>query len=141
MPEDERAALDSRMEGLQGKIREVMSEIKDVDQALKEEVRDLNRQVATNVLGTLMSDLRPRYKDLDPLSSTSAGWSKTCSKTSRQFRPSDEPQLPIPGLRMPRQEPDLARYEVNLIVDNGAADRRPGDHREQPHLRQSRRPH
>ena len=125
MPEDERKELDSRMEGLQEKIREVMSEVKDVDQALKEEVRDLNRQVATNVLGTLMSDLRRRYKDLDTVIEHLRRMEQDVLENIEQFRPSDEPQLPIPGLRMPRQEPDLARYEVNLIVDNGAADGAP----------------
>ena len=125
MPEGERKELDSRMEGLQGKIREVMSEIKDVDQALKEEVRDLNRQVATNVLGTLMSDLRPSYKGLDPVLEHLRRMEQDVLENIEQFRPSDEPQLPIPGLSLPRQEPDLARYEVNLIVDNGAADGAP----------------
>ncbi len=125
MPEDERKELDSRMEGLQEKIREVMSEIKDVDHALKEEVRDLNRQVATNVLGTLMSDLRPRYEHLDTVTEHLRRMEQDVLENIEQFRPSDEPQLPIPGLRMPRQEPDLARYEVNLIVDNGAAEGAP----------------
>ena len=125
MPEDERKELDSRMEGLQEKIREVMSEVKDVDLALKEEVRDLNRQVATNVLGTLMSDLRDRYKDLDAVIEHLRRMEQDVLENIEQFRPGDEPQLPIPGLRMPRQEPDLARYEANLIVDNGAADGAP----------------
>ena len=125
MPEDERSELDSRMEGLQEKIRGVMSEIKDVDHGLKEELRDLNRQVATNVLGTLMSDLKPRYKDLDAVVEHLRRMEQDVLENIEQFRPSDEPQLPIPGLRMPRQEPDLARYEVNLIVDNGGTEGAP----------------
>ncbi|NKB89762.1 MAG: AAA family ATPase [Acidobacteria bacterium] len=120
MPEDERTELDSRMEELQTHIREVMSEVKDVDHALKEELKDLNRQVAMNVLGTLMLDIGRRYRDLDGVAEHLRQFEQDVLENIDQFKPQDEPQLPIPGLKMQKQEPDLNRYQVNLVVDNGA---------------------
>lgn len=121
MGEEERAELDERMEGLQEKIREVMSEVKDIDQALKDDLRELNRQVAMNVLGTLMQDLRRRYKKIDGVPEFLDKIEKDILENIDSFRAQEEPQLSIPGLRMPRQEPDLTRYQLNLVVDNSGA--------------------
>jgi len=125
MPEDEREELDSRMEDLQERIREVMSEVKDVERALREELRDLNRQVAMNVLGTLMLDIGGGYRDLDGVSEHLRQLEQDVLENIEQFKPQEEPSLPIPGLKMPKQEPDLNRYSVNLVVDNGASDGAP----------------
>jgi len=125
MPEDEREELDSRMEDLQAHIREVMSEVKGVDHALREELRDLNRQVAMNVLGTLMVDIGRGYRDLDGVSEHLRQLEQDVLENIEQFKPQEESSLPIPGLRMPKQEPDLNRYTVNLVVDNGASDGAP----------------
>ncbi len=120
--EEKRQKLDARMEELQGKIRDAMSDVKDVDHAMKEDVRDLNRQVAMNVLGTLMQDLRGDYSQHDELVEYLRGLEHDVLENIDQFRAQEEPSLPIPGLRLPRQEPDLGRYAVNLVVDNGATD-------------------
>jgi predicted ATP-dependent protease len=125
MPEEARSELDAQMEEMQTRIRDVMAEIKDVDQALKEEMRDLNRQVAMNVLGTLMLDLKNRYRELDDVSEYLRQMEQDVLENIDQFKQQEEPQLPIPGLRMPRQEADLSRYSVNLAVDNGASDGAP----------------
>lgn len=125
MPEEEREALDSRMEAMQQHIREVMSEVKDVDHALREELRDLNRQVAMNVLGTLMLDLGNAYRDLDGASEHLRQLEQDVLENIDQFKPQEEVSLPIPGLKLPKQEPDLNRYSVNLVVDNGASDGAP----------------
>ena len=34
------------------------------------------------------------------------------------FRETEEQPTPIPGLRLPRQEPDFSRYKINVVVDN-----------------------
>lgn len=125
MGEEERKELDSRMEGLQERIREVMAEVRDVDHALKDEVRDLNRQVANNVLGTLMLDLKRRYRKLDDVMQFLQAVEQDVLHNIDQFRTQEEPQIPIPGLRMPQKEPDLTRYAVNVVVDNGSREGAP----------------
>jgi predicted ATP-dependent protease len=125
MPDDQRKELDARMEDLQTHIREVMSQVKDIDHALKEEIRDLNRQVAMNVLGTLMLDIARRYRKLDDVREYLRQFEQDVLEHIEQFKPQEEPALPIPGLRMPQAEPDLNRYSVNLVVDNGASDGAP----------------
>jgi len=125
MPEDERTALDSRMEDLQTHIREVMSDIKDLGHTQKEEQRDLNRQIAMNVLGTLMLNITKRYQDLDGVSEYLRQFEQDVLENIEQFKPQEEPSLLIPGLKMPKQEPDLNRYSLNLVVDNGASDGAP----------------
>ncbi len=125
MDEQARAELDGRMERLQARIRDVMAEIKEVDQALKAELRELNRQVALNVLGTLLMDLRQRYRKLPAVLEYLRQLESDVLQNIDQFRAQEEASLPIPGLRVQKQEPDLTRYAVNLVVDNGAADSPP----------------
>lgn len=120
MDEEDRKQVDGRMEELQAKIRAVMSDVKDVDHDLKEEIRELSREVAMNVLGTLMLDPKRRYKKLAGVMEYLRKFEQDVLENIEQFRAQEEPQLPIPGLRLPKQEPDLTRYGINLVVDNGA---------------------
>ena len=118
MDEAERKDLDEQMEELEKEVRDVMAEVKVVDQAMKEQLRDLNQQVAMNVLGTLMLDLKKRYSDFAQVSDYLQEVQKDIVDNIERFREREEPVMPIPGLRMPRQEPDFSRYEVNVVVDN-----------------------
>ncbi len=118
MEEKQRADLDERMEKLEKEVREVMAEVKVVDQAMKAQLRDLNQQVAMNVLGNLMLDLRKRYLDFAKVSTYLEAVQKDIVDNIEHFRETEEPAMPIPGLRLPRQEPDFSRYEVNVVVDN-----------------------
>ena len=118
LEEKQRADLDERMEKLEKEVREVMAEVKVVDQAMKEQLRDLNQQVAMNVLGNLMLDLKKRYLEFSKVSQYLEAVQKDIVDNIEHFRETEEPTMPIPGLRLPRQEPDLSRYEVNVVVDN-----------------------
>ena len=118
MEEKQRADLDERMEKLEKEVREVMAEVKVVDQAMKGQLRDLNQQVAMNVLGNLMLDLRKRYLEFSKVSEYLEAVQKDIVDNIEHFRETEEPAMPIPGFRLPRQEPDLSRYEVNVVVDN-----------------------
>ena len=77
-------------------------------------------------LGRVLRHLRPALRDgyLDQrevlLMSAYQEFEHDVLENIEQFKPQEEPQLPIPGLKMQKQEPDLNRYQVNLVVDNGA---------------------
>lgn len=125
MSDDERASLDSQMEELEKEVRDVMSEIKLVDQAMKDEIKELNRQVAMNVLGTLMMDLKDRYDDEEEVLEYFEAVQKDIVDNIENFREQEEQQIPIPGLRAARQEPDFSRYQVNVVVDNSGTEGAP----------------
>ena len=118
MEDAARKSLDEQMEELEGEVREVMAEIKVIDQALKEELKDLNQQVAMNVLGALMLHLKQRYQDYEFVIQYLDTVQKDIVDNIEHFREQEEPAMPIPGLRVQRQEPDFSRYEVNVVVDN-----------------------
>ena len=113
-----RAELDEQMEELEKEVRGVMAEVKTVDQAMKEQLRDLNQQVAMNVLGSLMIDLKRTYSEYPSVSEYLQAVQKDIVDNIEHFRGTEEQPMPIPGLRLPRQEPDFSRYEVNVVVDN-----------------------
>ncbi|MFW6198218.1 MAG: AAA family ATPase [Acidobacteriota bacterium] len=129
MGDEEREQLDEKMEELQARIRDVMSDVKQIDDELKEELRELNRQVAMNVLGTVMVTLRERYRDYDEILEYLEQVQRDIIDNLESFREDDQEQaqqLPIPGLRMrQQQEQDLTRYKVNLVVDNGSCESPP----------------
>ncbi len=118
LKEEPRTELDEQMERLEKEVREVMAEVKAVDQAMKEQLRDLNQQVAMNVLGTLMVDLKRTYAEYPSVSEYLQAVQKDIVDNIEHFRETEEPPMPIPGLRLPRHEPDFSRYEVNVVVDN-----------------------
>ena len=118
MEEADRKRLDAQMEELEKEVREVMGEVKVVDQAMKEELRELNQQMAMNVLGTLMHDLKERYTDYPKITEYLGAVQKDIVDNIEHFREAEDQPMPIPGLRLPRQEPDFSRYEVNVVVDN-----------------------
>ncbi len=118
MEDGDRKSLDEQMEELEGEVREVMAEIKIIEQALKDELRDLNQQVAMNVLGALMLHLKQSYQDYELVIKYLDTVQKDIVDNIEHFREQEEPAMPIPGLRVPRQEPDFSRYEVNVVVDN-----------------------
>jgi len=118
MDEEPRSELDEQMEELEKEVREVMAEVKIVDQAMKEQLRDLNQQVAMNVLGTLMLDLKRTYSDYASVSEYLQEIQKDIVDNIETFRGTEEAPMPIPGLRLPRAEPDFSRYVVNVVVDN-----------------------
>jgi lon-related putative ATP-dependent protease len=118
MEEAARNELDEHMEQLEKEVREVMAEVKEVDQTMKEQLRDLNQQVAMNVLGTLMLDLKRSYAEYPSVSEYLQAVQKDIVENIESFRETEETPMPIPGLRLPRQEPDFSRYEVNVVVDN-----------------------
>lgn len=118
MEEADRTELDGQMEELEKEVREVMGEVKEVEQKMKGQLRDLNQQVAMNVLGTLMLDLKRTYSEFSQVSEYLQTVQKDIVDNIEHFRENEEPPMPIPGLRIPRQEPDFSRYEVNVVVDN-----------------------
>ncbi|MCZ6508700.1 MAG: ATP-binding protein, partial [Acidobacteria bacterium] len=118
LKEEPRDELDEQMERLEKEVREVMAEVKAVDQAMKEQLRDLNQQVAMNVLGTLMVDLKRTYAEYPNVSEHLQAVQKDIVDNIEHFREPEEQPMPIPGLRLPRNEPDFSRYEVNVVVDN-----------------------
>ena len=118
LKEEPRSELDEQMERLEKEVREVMAEVKAVDQTMKEQLRDLNQQVAMNVLGTLMVDLKRTYAEYPSVSEYLQEVQKDIVDNIEHFRETEEQPMPIPGLRLPRHEPDFSRYKVNVVVDN-----------------------
>ncbi|MCH7824574.1 MAG: AAA family ATPase [Acidobacteria bacterium] len=118
LKEEPRSELDEQMERLEKEVRDVMAEVKAVDQEMKEQLRDLNQQVAMNVLGTLMADLKRAYAEYPSVNEHLQAVEKDIVDNIEHFREIKEQPLPIPGLRLPRHEPDFSRYEVNVVVDN-----------------------
>ncbi|MEC7901287.1 MAG: hypothetical protein VX385_05650, partial [Acidobacteriota bacterium] len=118
LEEGPRSELDEQMEQLEKEVREVLAEVKAVDQALKEQLRDLNQQVAMTVLGTLMVDLKRTYAEHPSVGAYLQAVQKDIVDNIEHFRETEEQPTPIPGLRLPRQEPDFSRYEINVVVDN-----------------------
>lgn len=118
MEEADRSGLDEQMEELEKEVREVMAEVKAVDQTMKEQLRDLNQQIAMNMLGTLMLDVKRTFAEYPNVSEFLQAVQQDIVDNIEHFRESEEQPSPIPGLRIPRQEPDFSRYEINVVVDN-----------------------
>lgn len=110
LPLAEQEAIQTKLEPLRERLEEVMDHLRDLDIALRDEVRELNHRVAATSVEHYFSQLRDLYEQhqvvLDYLSEVR----NDVLDSLDDFAPADDQEE--------HNEPDLRRYQVNLLVDN-----------------------
>jgi lon-related putative ATP-dependent protease len=123
MTEKEQQDLTQRRKTLEGEIREFHVRIHGLEKEAEQELRNLDRQVVTNVLEGRHETLRRTYQDLPAVSAFLERVRDDIVRHYKDFLPREGPAIAIPGLEMRR--PDLTRYLVNLIVERDPTDGAP----------------
>lgn len=116
MTEQEQQDLTERRKALEGEIREFHVRIHGLEKEAEQQLRNLDRQLVTNVLEGRYETMRRTYQDLPAVSAHLARVQQDIVHHYKDFLPREGPVLPIPGLE-PRR-PDMSRFLVNLIVEH-----------------------
>ncbi len=119
LSDEERATLDQSGSELQERLAEVMRQVRDQEKEMRAATLKMEKEVLHLAVGHLFEELEEKYRDYDQVLEHFADCTKNILERIDEFRPSEGPSLPIPGLKGLSQEPSFDRYRVNLFIDNG----------------------
>jgi predicted ATP-dependent protease len=119
LPAEAREAIDERRKGLQEEIKAVMKQLRKLEQAAKETVQALDRQVALHVVGGLIDDLKEKYRELPEvlayLDAVQADVLENIEAFKSGPQKEEGPTGPAAALQA---ELAFRKFQVNLLVDN-----------------------
>ncbi|MCL6472707.1 MAG: AAA family ATPase [Firmicutes bacterium] len=118
LPEEQKAQIQAAGEELQSEINEVLTRIRKLEKELKEKLQQLDREVALFAIGHLLQDLRDKYSDIPKVLDYLNQVEKDIIENLEDFRVTEKPASPIPGLEALQRPVTFDRYKVNVIVNN-----------------------
>ena len=124
LTEKKRNKLDQTGKKLTERLNEVLRQVRDNEKATKEALSQADRELGMSCLGHRLDPLKEKYAAQEKVLAYLEAVQEDILNNLEDFKPQTvQPQ--IPGIRLPRQEPSFERYEVNLLVDNSAAEGAP----------------
>ena len=115
LSEDEKNELRRRSEILQEEMNQTAVFIRKMEKEAKGKQRELESRMALHRVGYLIDELQEKYENFRSVLTYLVEVKKDVIRNLDDFRPKEQPQTPIP---MPPAEPDLIRYNVNVLIDN-----------------------
>jgi lon-related putative ATP-dependent protease len=120
LPEESRKAIQQRGEQVQAEVASTMRQVRKLDRETVETLRQLERDVVTFVTGPLFDELRERFGGNEELRTFLDQVQADIPDHLHDFWPQGgQPETGIPAeLVATRVSEHLARYDVNVLVDN-----------------------
>ena len=125
LPTDERERIRHEIEGIQHQLETIMQQVPQWEREHREALQALNRETTGFAISHLMSELRAGFADLPEVGRYLDAVERDVKENADDFLPSPvieaspaipPSQAPVPVL----DEARFRRYQVNVIVDNGA---------------------
>jgi len=113
--QSDRDDMDTKGKVLTERLNDVMRQVRENEKALREALAQLDRELGLSAVGHHVGPLQEKYAYSEKVVQYLASVQEDLLLNLDDFKPqAAAPQ--IPGLRIPRQEPNLERYEVNVFV-------------------------
>ena len=113
-----RKELDDTGTELTGKLNDVLRQIRENDKGAKEALATLDRDLGMAIVGKQLDPVREKFSGFPKASAWLESVQEDVIRNLEEFKPQQQPQSPIPGLKLPREEPNFQRYAVNVFVEN-----------------------
>ncbi len=114
----EKAKIERKGSALQERINQVLGEVRQIEEELREKILEMEKQVLHYAMDHLFEGLKKKYQDYSRVLEHFENCKKDIIDQIDVFRPQKEPQIAIAGLGDKREGPSFDRYQVNLFVDN-----------------------
>jgi lon-related putative ATP-dependent protease len=118
LDDKEKQKLEEAGKGLTEKLNDILRQVRENEKATKEELARLDRDLGLAAVGHHIDPLREKYGKFPKVVDYLDAVREDILENLEDFKDQQPQQSPIPGLKIPRQEPSFERYEVNVLVDN-----------------------
>lgn len=118
LSDEEKTDLEKRQENLQQVMRDITRQVRDLEKKARQKLRDLERVIATTPLANAIDELKEKYSEYKGVSGYLEDVKEDILTNLDDFKPEEEQQLPIPGMKLAQSGDSLLRYHVNVIVDH-----------------------
>jgi len=125
LSEEEKADLEQRQEDLQQVMRDITRQVRDLEKTAKAKLNDLERVIATVPIANAIDEMKERFHSHREVLAYLDEVKEDILAHLDDFKPEEEQQGPIPGMRLPQGDDALLRFSVNVIVDHGCTDGTP----------------
>jgi lon-related putative ATP-dependent protease len=121
LPEEERKKVEADIEQLQGRLQDVIAQVRKWEREAREKVKELDCEIAMFAVGHLIDDLRNKHAQLPEVVAHLDAVQKDVIENVDEFRQVEESSQ-FMGIPLPRSlmgPPLFRRYQVNVLVDHG----------------------
>jgi lon-related putative ATP-dependent protease len=126
LKDEEKHKLDEAGKGLTEKLNDVMRQVRDNEKTTKDMLSTLDRNLGLAAVGHHIDPLKEKYVDFPKVTEYLEAVQEDILLNLEDFKDhSTQQPSPIPGMRLPHQEPSFERYAVNVLVDNKDTDGAP----------------
>ncbi|PLX83630.1 MAG: ATP-dependent protease [Desulfuromonas sp.] len=117
LAEGERSALDEKGTELQGHLNEVLRQVRELEKEMRTATAQMEKDLLLSTVGHLFEELESKYREHEKVLSHFEKCKKDILERIDEFRPSQGPQISLPGMKMGGQGPSFDRYRTNLFLD------------------------
>ena len=127
LPEEKQKSFAQQSEEIQAQIASALRELRQIEKEAATRVSELNREIAIFVIGPFLEELRERYSLFPKILAYLSELQNDVPEHLHDFAPApvDQSQtagsLPMAQLQSQQREEHLARYRVNVLIDNSQA--------------------
>ncbi len=117
--DEDKHKIDETGKELTEKLNDVLRVVRENEKATKEMLAQLDRNLGLAAVGHHIEPLRDKYAEYPKVTEYLEEVQEDILLNLEDFKEQGPPQpSPVPGLKIPRQEPSFERYTVNVLVDN-----------------------
>ncbi len=124
LPDEEKKKMNTKRRELEQEFQTFGKKIRKIEKESQDKLKELDKNIAMNVIGGMIEDLIEKYQDMETISTYLQRVQKDISEHIDMFKPSHQqktteqsPQAQM-QLRMLREQ-TFKKYAVNVLVDNG----------------------
>ena len=125
LSEEEQKDLKARSEDVQKDMGAGIRRIRQLEQKVRQDLKNLDQKVVAQVAGKLVGPLKEKYKFSKKVLDYLTDVMKDVIEHMDDFRPKDSTASIGMPFSFPGMGPSFTRYEVNLLVDNSENDGAP----------------
>ncbi len=112
--------LTAQQTELEAQMDIIMREMRNIERKAKKSIEDLNHKIIVPLVEELLVDIQARYDSVRVREYLLAVKNSILENLGR-FHQKEEPQTSVLGFQIPKEEDSFIEFQVNVVVDNGAA--------------------
>ncbi|MFQ6617728.1 MAG: Lon protease family protein [Fidelibacterota bacterium] len=118
MEKDKKKEIEDNISEIQSEIHKTLKAVNLLDKKAKEEINDLNREVALFVVEHRIEGLKDEYSNFEEVVEYLNDVKQDIIENVDDFLGEEEEKTSFLGLQIPAQKGVFTKYRVNVVVDN-----------------------